>query len=50
LRNLTLVMRRLQQEKLLITLKKSSFMKTELIYLVFFIPSNELQIDPEKVK
>jgi hypothetical protein len=28
LRNLTLVMRRLQQEKLLINLKKSSFMKT----------------------
>jgi hypothetical protein len=33
LRHLTLVMRRLQQEKLLINLKKSSFMKTELIYL-----------------
>jgi hypothetical protein len=28
LRHLTLVMRRLQQEKLLINLKKSSFMKT----------------------
>jgi hypothetical protein len=33
LRHLTLVMRRLQQEKLLINLKKSSFMKKELIYL-----------------
>jgi hypothetical protein len=28
LRHMTLVMRRLQQEKLLINLKKSSFMKT----------------------
>jgi hypothetical protein len=50
LRHLTLVMRRLQQEKLLINLKKSSFMKTELIYLGFFISSNELNMDPEKVK
>jgi hypothetical protein len=33
LSHLTLVMRRLQREKLLINLKKSSFMKTELIYL-----------------
>jgi hypothetical protein len=31
LRHLTLVIRRLQQEKLLINLKKSSFMKTKLI-------------------
>jgi hypothetical protein len=37
LRHLTLVMRRLQQEKLLINLKKSSFMKKELIYLGFVI-------------
>jgi hypothetical protein len=50
LRHLTLVMRRLQQEKLLINLKKSSFMKTWLIYLVFVISSNELKMDPEKVK
>jgi hypothetical protein len=50
LRHLTLVMRRLQQEKLLINLKKSSFMKTELIYLGFVISSNELKMDPEKVK
>jgi hypothetical protein len=50
LRHLTLVMRRLQQEKLLINLKKSFFMKTELFYLGFSISSNELKMDPEKVK
>jgi hypothetical protein len=50
LRNLTLVMRRLQQEKLLINLKKSSFIKKELIDLGFVICSNELKMDPEKVK
>jgi hypothetical protein len=50
LKNLTLVMRILQQEKLLINLKKSSFMKTKLIYLGFVISSNELKMDPEKVK
>jgi hypothetical protein len=50
LRHLTLVMRRLQQEKLLINMKKSSFMKIEIIYLGFLISSNELKMDPEKVK
>jgi hypothetical protein len=50
LRHLTLVIRRLQQEKLLINLKKSSFMKEELVYLGFLISSNELKMDPEKVK
>jgi hypothetical protein len=43
-------MRRLQQEKLLINMKKSSFMKTELIYLGFVISLNELKMDPKKVK
>jgi hypothetical protein len=43
-------MRRLQQEKLLINLKNSSFMKTELIYLGFVVSSNELKMDPKKVK
>jgi hypothetical protein len=37
LRHLNLVMRRLQQENLLINLKKLSFMKKELIYLGFLI-------------
>jgi hypothetical protein len=49
-RHLTLMMRRLQQEKLLINLKNSSFMKTTLIYLGFVISSNKLKMDPEKVK
>jgi hypothetical protein len=50
LRHLNLVMRRLHQDKLLINLKKLCFMKTELIYLGFVIFSNELKMDPEKVK
>jgi hypothetical protein len=50
LKHLTTVMQRLQQEKLLINMKKSSFMKTELIYLGFFISSNELRMDPDKVE
>jgi hypothetical protein len=50
LRHLTLVMKRLHQETLLINMKKSSFMKTKLIYLGFVISSNELKMDPEKVK
>jgi hypothetical protein len=50
LRHLTLVMRRLQQEKLLINLKKSSFMKKYIVYLGFLISSDELKMDPEKVK
>jgi hypothetical protein len=45
-----LVMRRLQQEKLLINLNKSSFMKYKLIYFGLVISSNELKMDPEKVK
>jgi hypothetical protein len=50
LKHLTLVMRILQQERLLINLRKSSFMKKELIYLGFVISLNELKMDPEKVK
>jgi hypothetical protein len=50
LRHLTLVMRRLQSKKLLVNLKKSSFMKTKLIYLGFMISLNELNMDLEKVK
>jgi hypothetical protein len=50
LRHLTSVMEKLQQEKLLTNLKKSCFMKKELIYLGFFISSNELKMDPEKVR
>jgi len=49
LKHLDVVMRRLQKEKLLINVKKSSFMTTELIYLGFIISANELKMDPEKV-
>jgi hypothetical protein len=31
-------------------MKKSSFMRTELICLGFVISANELKMDPEKVK
>jgi hypothetical protein len=50
LKHLAIVMRKLQQEKLLINMKKSSFMKTELIYLGFVISVNELKMDPSKVE
>jgi hypothetical protein len=50
LKHLAIVMKRLQQEKLLINMKKSSFMKTELIYLGFVISTNELRMDPDKVE
>jgi hypothetical protein len=50
LRHLTSVMEKLQQEKLLINLKKSYFMKKKIIYLGFVISSNELKMDPEKVR
>jgi hypothetical protein len=50
LRHLTSVMETLHQEKLLINMKKCSFMQTKLIYLDFVISSNELNMDPEKVR
>jgi hypothetical protein len=50
LKHLATVMQKLQQEKLLINIKKSSFMKTELIYLGFVISANELRMDPGKVE
>jgi hypothetical protein len=50
LKHLATVMQKLQQEKLLINMKKSSFMKTELIYSGFFILANELRMDPDKVE
>jgi hypothetical protein len=34
----------------LINMKKSSFMKAELIYLGFVISANELRMDPDKVE
>jgi hypothetical protein len=50
LNHLAAVMRRLQQHKLMINMKKLSFMRTQLIYLGFFISANELKMDPEKIK
>jgi hypothetical protein len=50
LKHLAIVMKKLQQEKLLINMKKSSFMKTKLIYLGFVISTNELRMDPDKVE
>jgi hypothetical protein len=50
LKHLAIVMRKLQQEKLLINMKKSSFMKIKLIYLGFVISANELKMDPSKVE
>jgi hypothetical protein len=50
LKHLAILMRKLQQEKLLVNMKKSSFMKTELIYLGFVISENKLKMDPEKVE
>jgi hypothetical protein len=50
LRHLEVVLRRLHQENLLVSLKKCSFMKTKLVYLGFIISSNELKMDPEKVR
>jgi hypothetical protein len=50
LKHLAAVMKKLQQEKLLINMRKSSFMKTELIYLGFVISANELKMDPGKVE
>jgi hypothetical protein len=49
LKHLIAVMKRIQQEKLLINVNKSSFMRTELIYLGFVIFANELKMDPKKV-
>jgi hypothetical protein len=50
LKHLAAVMRRLQQEKLLINMKKSTFMRTKLIYLGFFISADEMKMDPDKVE
>jgi hypothetical protein len=50
LNHLAAVMRRLQQDKLLINVKKSSFMRTKLIYLGFVISANELKMDSGKIE
>eukprot|EP00253_Pinus_taeda_P025892 PITA_25892 len=49
LRHVRKVLEKLQQNKLLINLKKCTFLQRELIYLGFVIAENELKMDPEKV-
>jgi hypothetical protein len=44
------VFERLREEKLLINLKKCSFVKRDLVYLGFFVSIDVLKMDPEKVK
>ncbi|WP_044908690.1 reverse transcriptase family protein, partial [[Clostridium] innocuum] len=44
------VLQRLKEEKLLINLKKCSFMKEEIVYLGFVISADGLKMDPEKVE
>ena len=48
--HLKYVLERLQQEKLLINMKKCSFMKNELVYLGFVISRDGLKMDPEKIQ
>jgi len=43
------VLEKLQQDKLLINLKKYTFMQKELVYLGFVIVENELKMDLEKI-
>jgi hypothetical protein len=45
-----MVLNTLQKEKLLINLKKCSFMKNEMIYLGFVISKDGLKMDLEKVQ
>ena len=44
------VLQRLKEEKLLINLKKCSFMQEKIVYLGFVISANSLRMDPKKVK
>jgi hypothetical protein len=50
LKHLATVKRKLQQEKLLINMKKSSFMKTVILNLGFVISTDKLRMDPDKVE
>jgi hypothetical protein len=50
LRHLKMVLSTLQKERLLINLKKCSFMKIELIYLGFVVSEEGLKMDREKVQ
>jgi len=50
LEHLNLVLRTLRKEKLLINLKKCSFIKEELVYLGFVVSKEGLKMDLEKVQ
>ena len=50
LRHLNLVLRTLYKKKLLINLKKCSFLKKELVYLGFVVLEEELKMDSNKVQ
>ena len=50
LRHLKYVLETLQQEKLLINMKKCYFMKNELVYLGFVISKYGLKMDLEKIE
>eukprot|EP00253_Pinus_taeda_P007136 PITA_07136 len=43
------VLEKLQQNKLLINLKKCTFLQKELVYLRFVVAENELKMDPENI-
>ena len=50
MKHLRYVLERLQHEKLLVNVKKCTFMKPELVYLGFVISRYGLKMDPEKVQ
>ena len=50
LSHLRCVLEKLQLEKLLVNIKKCSFMKSELVYLGFVVSKDGLKMDPEKVQ
>jgi len=49
LQHIRKVFEKLQQNKLMINLKKCTFLQKELIYLGFVVAENELKMDPEKI-
>ena len=50
IRHLNYVLQKLQQENLLLNLKKCSFIKEDLVYLGFVVSADGLKMDPEKIK
>ena len=48
--HIRMVFEKLREEKLLINLKKCSFVKKELVYLGFIVSAEGLKMDPEKVQ